>query len=311
MSRLKMTLILVAVTMSITGLHGQNEKAEAEKTNETAQTELSDFDFDFDFNFDFNFTTDIRKAARETRALVNEEIRDINVNRKRKRVTRRNNFWNRSWALDRYYPRKGTDNFVNVYVGLNNWLEDGDLPNSDALYSLSPINSWYLGVNFDNISKMFGPLYLDWGVGASFVNFAFENTRVRVDREVVGDPGAVFFTEIADIRGRRSKITATYLNVHFVPTLSFGRYNSFRVGFGIYGGYRLGSSTRMVFDDANGDKQRDKVSDSFHINPFRYGYRAQVGWDFFDLFLQYDLTDFFDEDVNAPRLTPVTFGVIF
>lgn len=209
--------------------------------------------------------------------------------------------------IDKYYPRRGTSNFVNVYLGLNNWLEDGDLPNSDKAYSLIPINSWYLGVNFDNVTNVFGPLYLDWGIGASLLDYAFENTRIRVEK----DDNGIMFQEVAGITGRKSKINVGYLNVHFVPTLSFGRYRDFRIGFGVYGGYRISSNTKMKFDDASGEKQKEKINDSLHINSFKYGFRAQIGWDFFDMFFNYDLTEFFDEDVNAPRLTPVTFGVVF
>lgn len=307
MFKMRITLILLAVTLSITGLNAQEDK-----TNRSEPEDRTDkYVYDFNFGLDHNFGRDIRAAVRDSRRVIRNSTRRINVTRRGKRISQKNNFWNRNWALDRYYPRRGTDNFVNVYIGLNNWLQDGDLPSSDELYSLSPINSWYLGVNFDNISRIIGPVYLEWGVGVSLQDFAFENTRVRVDREMVGDPNGVFFTEVADISGRKSKINVTYLNVHFVPTFSFGRYNGFRVGFGVYGGYRIGSHTKMKFDDINGDKQKDKIKDSFHINPFKYGLRAQVGWDFFDLFFNYDLTDFFDEDVNAPRLTPVTFGVIF
>lgn len=219
----------------------------------------------------------------------------------------RNHNWDRNFDLDKYYPRRGTENFFNIYLGLNNWLEDGDLPNSDKPYSLIPINSWYLGLNFDNVTHVLGPIYLDWGIGASFQDFAFENTRI----DLVKEDNGILFQEVADITGRKSKISAGYLNVHFVPTFSFGRYRDFRVGFGVYGGYRISSFTKMKYDDANGDNQKDKVNDSFHINPFKYGFRGTVGWDFFDLFFNYDLTEFFDEDVNAPRLTPVTFGVIF
>jgi len=150
-------------------------------------------------------------------------------------------------------------------------------------------------------------MYLDWGIGASWMDYAFENTRV----EVIKEDDGILFSEVADITGRKSKISVGYLNVHFVPTLSFGRYRDFRVGFGVYGGYRIASSTKMKYDDANGDKQKDKVNDSLHINSFKYGFRAQVGWDFFDMFFNYDLTEFFDENVNAPRLTPVTFGIVF
>lgn len=303
MSKFKITLVLVAVTLSTMGLNAQNNQQK-------------DIDIDHILNDVKYLLNDIdyRLGDKDSdlfRVVRNSEVRYGNLNRNIRKSTRQGRKRNSSFALDRYYPRRGTDNFVNVYVGLNNWLEDGDLPSSDQAYSLSPINSWYLGVNFDNISKIFGPLYVDWGVGISMQDFSFENTRVNVQREASGDPSSISFTEIEDISGRKSKINVTHLTAHFVPTISLGRSSGFRVGFGVYGGYRIGSHTKMKFDDVNGDKQSDKIKDSFHINPFKYGFRGQLGWHGFDLFFNYDLTEFFDEDVNAPRLTPVTFGVIF
>lgn len=221
----------------------------------------------------------------------------------------RKDFLERSFDIDRYYPRRGTDSFVNIYVGLNNYLEDGELPSSSSIYSLNPLTSWYAALNFDNVTHVFGPLYLDWGVGASLQDFSFENTRVELD--VDRDNKTVDFVERVDRTGIKSKINAAYLNVHFVPSFSFGRYNSFRVGAGVYGGYRISSHAKYKYNDVNGDKQKDKYKESLFLNPFKYGIRAQIGWDFFDLFFNYDLTELFEEDATAPRLTPVTFGVIF
>lgn len=209
--------------------------------------------------------------------------------------------------IDKYYPKRGTRNFVNFYLGLNNYLENDKLPSSNELYSLNPINSWYGGLNFDNITHVFSVLYLDWGIGASVQEFAFENTRTRLD---ITDTGVNFF-EQPDIKGRKSKIKMWHLNVHMVPTLAFGRYDAFRVGFGMYGGYRLDSSVIYKYDDANGNKQKEKNRGRANLNQFRYGFRATMGWNFFDIFFNYELTELFEEDLNAPRLSPVTFGFIF
>lgn len=219
-------------------------------------------------------------------------------------TNRRN--WDKS-PIDKYYPRRGTRKFVNIYVGLNNYIENDKLPSSSELYSLNPINSWYGGLNFDNITRVFSVLYLDWGIGGSIQEFAFENTRTRV--EITDD--AVNFSEAPDIRGRKSKIKMWHLNAHMVPTFAFGNYDAFRVGFGVYGGYRLDSSIIYKYDDINGSKEKDKFRGQANLNQFRYGFRATLGWNFFDLFFNYELTDLFEEDVNAPRLTPVTFGFIF
>lgn len=232
---------------------------------------------------------------------------DISITRRSRRSRRINGFWDREWGIDKYYPRRGTENFVNVYLGLNNYLQDDELPNSNSLLSLQPLTSWYAGVNFDNVTHVFGPLYLDWGAGVSIQDFSFENTRVRLQKGA----SDITLTEDANITGRKAKLSMSHINLHFVPTISFGRYRSFRVGFGGYAGYRIGAHAKYKYDDAEGDKQKEKIKDNWFINPFRYGVRATVGWDFFDLFFNYDLTELFEDDINAPRLNPVTFGVIF
>lgn len=224
-------------------------------------------------------------------------------------TTSRQGLLDRSFEIDNSYPRRGTDGFVNIYLGLNNYLEDGDLPNSSSIYTLNPLSSWYAAVNFDNISHLVGPIYLNWGVGISLQDFSFENTRV----EIVSDKAnrTIDFVERIDRVGKKSKINITHLNLQLVPTFSFGRYDAFRIGAGLYGGYRIGSHAKYKYDDANGDSQKDKIKDNLFINPIKYGIRATLGWRSFDLFFNYDLTEMFEEDVNAPRLTPVTFGVVF
>jgi len=210
--------------------------------------------------------------------------------------------------IDKYYPRRGTRSFVNIYLGLVNYLEGGEkLPSSSELYSLNPIQSWYGGLSFDNITRMFGGVYLDWGIGGSVQEFSFENTRTRLD--VTADE--VTFFERTDVKGRKSKIKMWHLNAHLVPTISLGRYDSFRIGFGVYGGYRLSSSVIYKFDDAQGNKRKEKNRGQNNLNQIRYGFRTTIGWNWFDIFVNYEMTDLFQDTVDAPRLTPVTFGFIF
>lgn len=248
---------------------------------------------------------ELKPASLFKESLKDTNQYDFNYKSRSNRNFQVNGFWDRD--IDKYYPRRGTQNFVNVYVGLNNYLEDDELPNSSSLLSLQPLSSWYLGLNMDNVTHVFGPLYLDWGAGVSLQSFSFENTRVRL---VKGD-NDISFVEDTDIVGKRSKLRMSHINLHFVPTISFGRYRSFRVGFGGYAGYRIGANTKYKFNDADGDRQKEKIKDNWFVNPFRYGMRATIGWDSFDLFFNYDLTELFEDDVTAPRLNPVTFGVIF
>lgn len=303
MSKIKIAVILLAVNTSIAALNGQKYQAEncakgiplgeIKEVPDKVMTRLELLNL---------------KLASTGTVSEEQEIGHI-ITRRVYRGSHKSSTWgiNRT-PLKPNYPKNGTYKFVNLYVGLNNWLVDGKLPKSDKLYSLSPINSWYAGLSFDNLTKIGGPVYFYWGVGISYMNLAFKNTRVRV----TSDPSQIFFTEIPNISGQLSKLRVTHLNLHFVPTISLSHgYESIRFGLGVYGGYRIGSSLRMKFNDANGNRHRETVRSSFHINPFRYGIRGQLGWSFFDLFVNYDLTNFFHEDAIAPKLRPFTIGMIF
>jgi hypothetical protein len=217
------------------------------------------------------------------------------------------NAWEEA-PIDKYYPRRGTRSFANIYLGFVNYLENGEqLPSSSELYNLNPLQSWYGGLSFDNITRMFGSVYLDWGIGGSVQEFSFENTRTRLD---ISEDAVIFF-EDTDVRGKKSKIKMWHLNGHIVPTVSIGRYDSFRIGFGVYGGYRISSALIYKYNDANGAKRKDKNRGQNNLNQIRYGFRTTIGWNWFDLFVNYEMTDLFQESVEAPRLTPITFGFIF
>jgi hypothetical protein len=286
----KVIAMLILVISSMTNLKAQDQFNNNDLTASPSTLEFKKF------NNDYSWVT-------------NTSVPEVTYHAESSQNGRKSNLWDRSFDVNNYYPRRGTDGFVNIYIGLNNYLEDGDLPSSSSIYSLNPLGSWYAALNFDNITHFFGPLYLNWGIGVSMQDFSFENTRI----EVLVDKAnrTIDFVERNDRVGKKSKINATYLNVQLVPTFSFGNSRSFRVGAGVYAGYRIGSHVKYKYDDLNGDNQKDKTKDSLFLNPLKYGVRAQMGWGSFDIFFNYDLTEMFEEDAAAPRLTPVTFGVIF
>ncbi len=85
-------------------------------------------------------------------------------------------------------------------------------------------------------------------------------------------------------------------------------YSGFRFGVGMYAGYRLGSHSKVKYDDGNTEKKKDH--DSFYLNDFRYGVRVQTGFQGTDLFFNYDLNELFKED-RGPALNAISFGIVF
>ena len=242
--------------------------------------------------------------------------------------------WDSDWRSRRrrsqnveYYEQHdhGTLKGLNFEYGLANLLNDGEFPSSSDLYQVKPIGSTFVGLSWNHTSYISGPLYLDWGGGLTWYNYKFENAAARLDP----NGGELNFVEDLNINSAiKSKLKVTYLSFTAVPMFDFGRgkrlvrvyeeddvriavssRKGFRIGVGPYVGLRLGNKAKYIFkDDAGRDKVKDKGG--FFVNDFRYGLRLQMGIDGFDMFVNYDMNELF-EDGRGPKLNPVSIGVIF
>lgn len=214
----------------------------------------------------------------------------------------------------------GTNSTFVFEFGLNNYLSEGKFPSDEsALYAVNPIVSWYVALGSMNSTHIAGPLSLDWGANVSWYNFKFENERARIEKL---DDGILFYEDpTPDISPIKSKLVVPYLNVSLVPMFIFGKRRSsdwepfsyhendgFRIGLGVYAGYRLGPHSKAVFKD-DGDRRRDKEWNSFYLNSWRYGTRFQMGFKSVDLFANYDLNELFVEG-RGPQLNAFSFGII-
>lgn len=213
--------------------------------------------------------------------------------------------WGRTWQS------------FNFDLGTNNLLENGKFPDANnQLYSVRPWGSWYVAVSSIQRSRLAKKLFLEWGLGVSWYNFKFQNDRVRIEKT---DDGVVFSEDTRDANFIKSKLTASFLQASLIPVIDFsGRSNkkrmwdyhgnSFRLGFGPYVGYRIGSHSKLVYND--GGREKAKERDNFYLNNFRYGARLQLGYRSTDLFFNYDLNDLFSEG-KGPKVNAFSFGVIF
>ncbi len=218
----------------------------------------------------------------------------------------------------------GTRHSFNVELGLNNWLENGEFPDaSNAQYTVKPWGSWYVGLSSNQKTSIGGPLFLEWGGHFSWYNWKFEDTGTRITK----GEDQVIFTSDDTFNNIKSKLSATYINAHLVPMLDFSygrrrvktvekgsfrvtkyRRRGFRMGAGLYGGYRLGSRTKVVFKE-DGDREKDRDRGNFFLSNFRYGVRGQLGYKGYDFFVNYDLNEVFTDN-RGPALNAISFGVI-
>jgi len=212
----------------------------------------------------------------------------------------------------------GTRQSFNIDMGMNNYLSNGKSPDAAELYNVRPWGSFYIAMNSVFRSRLTRTFFLEWALGVSRYDFKFQNDAVKMTM----DPNSVVFTEdTRDVVFKKSKLSTIYLNTSFIPVIDFGgnrrkpvmfdghRSDSFRIGFGPYAGYRLDSHTKLVYEE-DGDKEKDKEHNNFHMNNFRYGLRFQLGFKDTDLFFNYDLNTLFAKN-KGPELNAISFGVAF
>ncbi|MCP4459996.1 MAG: hypothetical protein GY816_18530 [Cytophagales bacterium] len=220
-----------------------------------------------------------------------------------------------------------TRNFFNMDIGSNNWLSNGTPPSeSNAPYAVKPFGSWYLGLNWLNKTWVGGSVFLEWGGGVSWYNWKMEDTDIEINK---GATQIEFLPVANTISGQKSKLTASYINFSVVPMLDFSRgskkvkatsgrsftfktyrKSGFRIGGGMYAGYRMGSRTKFIFKE-DGNKEKNKESDHFYLQNFRYGVRGQLGFRSFDMFVLYDLNEVFasGRGPGGAKLNAFTIGV--
>lgn len=216
-----------------------------------------------------------------------------------------NNRWGRTWQS------------FNIELGTNNYLQNGKFPDSNnELYSVRPWGSWYVGLSSIQRTRLGKKFFLEWGVGMNWYNFKFQQDNVVMVKD---DAGVHFAEDTRDVHFIKSKLTASYITASLVPVIDFGDHsrkariwegygNSFRIGLGPYIGYRVGSHSKLVYNDDG--REKDKQHDSFYLNSVRYGARLQIGYRSTDLFFNYDLNELFVAG-RGPSLNAFSFGVIF
>ncbi len=243
--------------------------------------------------------------------------------------------WDRDWRSRRrglrnieYFERHdhGTLHGLNFEFGTNNYLTGtNDFPSSADLFQVKPLNSTFVGLTWNHTSYVSGPLYLDWGGGLAWYNYQFENAATRLDPS----GGSLNFVEQQNLNSAiKSKLKVTYAMFTAVPMIDFSRgkrlvrqfeednvrvavssRRGFRFGLGPYVGLRLGSKAKYLYRNDDG-RQKDKEKGGLFINDFRYGLRAQIGINGFDMFVNYDMNELFEEGFG-PQLNPITVGVTF
>ncbi|TLU98116.1 hypothetical protein [Dyadobacter luticola] len=204
-------------------------------------------------------------------------------------------------------PRKG----FNIAAGLNTYGENlANVEYDKVDYDLKPFGSRFISLGYVASTTVArgknARLHFDFGADFSWYNLMFDgnNTIDKNDQRVTFP--AVMGDSTKEIQMKKTKLVVPYVNLSFMPTVSFSHSFISYLSAGVYGGYRLGSYTKLRRE---GSKDVDHVRKNFFLEQFRYGLSAEIGIrNFPDLFVSYDINKLYEEN-RGPSVRMLSFGV--
>jgi Outer membrane protein beta-barrel domain len=192
--------------------------------------------------------------------------------------------------------------------GINNFLDAENTLSREGEASFMDLNtgrSWAINLDFAQYSLGFGTNHFGSviGLGLGFNNYFFDgdNTMAEVNDYVVG----VDTTGIS-----KSKLTTTFLRLPLFLEVQFPntiRATRMFISAGVIGGLKLGSHTKVVYENEYGHS-KVKNKDDFNINPFRFGVIARIGFGCISVFGEYYFTPMYVEG-KGPDLYPFSAGL--
>lgn len=201
--------------------------------------------------------------------------------------------------------------FFSYDLGFNNYLENGKFPNDvNAQYSVKPWGSWDFGIGGGLRWYVAKPFSIDFGANFSWFNYKYQDRSTRV---IKTDDDVLFTSDGAGAEYLKSKMAVPYLNVNITPMVHFGKKNTgvnhrdFRIGAGVYAGYRLGGSVKYVYNLSD-IHMKYRTEGDFFLSTYRYGVKAVFGFKDINLFATYDLSTLYAEG-KGPELNPICFGL--
>lgn len=201
----------------------------------------------------------------------------------------------------------GNDHSIQLDLGINNWLQDGKLP-QDQQQEVKFWGSTSIGLKycytyrFGKINR--SPFSISFLTGVNWYNFKFRDRDTRL-----GEEDNLFYKDPMEDGGYsdKSKLTVSYWDISIMPNLLLG---DFRIAAGAYAGVRMGAHAKYKVKGTD-DKNKQKDHSISGLNRYRYGARFEIGSARgLLLFTSYDINTLFQDDIY-PKLNPITMGLVF
>jgi hypothetical protein len=151
------------------------------------------------------------------------------------------------------------------------------------------------------------------GMGFDFQHFAFSQ-KIRLD-EADDYPGQTFTTPVVGITDsihsiNRSRLAVQYFNIPLFLNLRTKKTakhrQQFNFTFGVVGGIKTGSSSRIIYTE-NGTDVEEEKKDDFNLETFTATAMVRIKYSFFSIYASYQFTPMFRG--QNPNLYPFSLGV--
>lgn len=153
-----------------------------------------------------------------------------------------------------------------IYLGLNNWANG-----PSALPSLQTWGSRFVALSFQRNATLINGKQVDfalsYGPEIAWNNFMLEGNNY-IDHSTAQ---VEFLTAPKDLN--KSKLVVTSLNLPVMLNFGFEEAK-FKIAFGGYVGYRVGSYRKLKYSDSS---KKEITKDNYGLNDFRYGLLAEIG----------------------------------
>lgn len=200
-------------------------------------------------------------------------------------------------------------------IGFNNTLVEGRSL-EDSPYELGGSRFFELGWAWrTRVFKKSNAVRLHYGF-----SFQFNGLKIKDNQYFVVNDGVAELEEF-EFNLNKSKFRSD--NLVFPVHFEFGpsklretknriRYsiqNQFRFGIGGYGGVNISTRQKLKYDNADGQRVKDKLKRNYNTSNFVYGLSAYAGFDGIQLYAKYDLNPIFKDVVIEQR--NISLGVRF
>ncbi len=221
------------------------------------------------------------------------------------------NFKIRKKDKNKPYKHKFRGHWAGFELAFNGYVNKDfgtAIPTQYEFLELNDVKS--IGVNLNLLEFNGNIINNRFGV-VSGIGFQWNNYRFKDNNVVLSPDSATIYgyNNIAIDSYIKSKLVESWVRVPvFLEYQTAKRKGKqFHIAVGGVFGYKIGSHSKQVhFED--GGRSKDKVHDSFYLNPIKLDAEVRIGWGPINLFASYAVTPMFKEN-KGPKVYPYMLGI--